>query len=152
MQRFFKKHQTVSLLACELAILMVGIILFNFGLSINRQYNNSITVNATITNIHTSDPIDAGDSYSHTYYGNYSVNGENYTNKLLETFYNGSHDPKHKIGDTIDIKVNSENPNKIATDGGLLLFLGLSIIIFTIAIWVIAIFKSFIKVALIMES
>ena len=101
--------------------LVVGIILFSLGGYQNIQYEEkSLLVNATITDIKTVDDTDDGPiSYKHTYYGEYTIDGKCYSNKKLTTKYTSSHLPDDKIGSTIGIHVNPENPNKQVAEGGL---------------------------------
>ena len=71
----------------SIIFLIVGIILLSIGYYQNTKYEKkSIVVNATITRIKSVDDTDDGPiSYRHTYYGSYTVNGKEYTDKKLET-------------------------------------------------------------------
>ena len=116
----------------HIILLIVGIILFSLGIYQNIQYEEkSLLVSATITDIKTEDDTDDGPiSYKHIYYGEYTIDGKYYSNKKLATKYTNSHLPDHKIGNTIEIHVNSKNPNKQVAEGGLFIMGGFVLIIY----------------------
>ena len=116
--------------------LIIGIIIFIMGAYQNTQYEeHSLNVEATITRVKTVDDTDDGPiSYKHTYYGDYTVDGKEYTNKKLDTKYNSSHIPDLHEGDTIEIKVYPDNPSKKVAEGGIFIMLGFGIMIYNIIV------------------
>ncbi len=112
--------------------LFVGLILFALGGYQNTQYeDNSLLVSATITDIKTKDDTDDGPiSYKHTYYGEYTVDGKHYSNKKLTTKYTSTSLPDLSRGDTIEIRVNPNNPDKQVAEGGLFIVGGFVLIIY----------------------
>ena len=114
--------------------LIVGIVLFIMGSYQNTQYEeHSLTVSATITSVKTVDDTDDGPiSYKHTYYGDYTVDGKQYTNKKLESKYNSSHIPDLHKGDTIEIRVYPDNPSKKVPEGGWFITVGFIMVVYNI--------------------
>ena len=112
--------------------LLIGLILLALGGYQNTQYEeNSLLVSATITDIKTVEDTDDGPiSYKHTYYGEYTVDGKHYSNKKLETKYTSSHLPDLSRGNTIEIHVNPDNPDKQVAEGGLFIMGGFALIIY----------------------
>lgn len=113
-------------------LLIIGIVIFVLGGYQNIQYeDHSLVVAATITDIKTVDNSDGPTSYSHTYYGDYSVEGINYTHKKLKTSHTGYSYPDLSRGDIIEIIVDPDNPGKRVTDGGLFVMGGLGLIVYS---------------------
>ena len=114
--------------------LIIGIIIFILGSYQNTQYEeHSLIVDATITRVKTVDDTDDGPiSYEHTYYGDYTVDGKEYTNKKLAKKYNSSHIPDLHEGDTIEIRVNPDKPSKMVPEGGWFIMVGFGITIYNI--------------------
>ena len=107
--------------------------MFSLGGYQNMQYEeHSIIVDAKITDIKTVDDTDGGPvSYKHTYYGSYTINGKEYTNKKLTTKYTGSFMSDLHRGDTIEIRVDPSNPNHKVADGGLFIVGGFVLIVYS---------------------
>ena len=110
--------------------LIIGIILMSIGFYRFIQYeDHSVVVNAVVTDIKTKDTTD--DEYVHTYYGKYTVNGKEYTDVKLEKSYSASSfDYKYHVGDTIEVRVNPENPAKKVSDGGFFSTVGFVIVVY----------------------
>lgn len=78
----------------QIIILIVGIVMFALGGYQNIQYEeHSLVIDAVITDIETDYDSDDVTSYSHTYYGEYTVEGKKYTNVKLKTSYTNSSSP-----------------------------------------------------------
>ena len=116
----------------HIILLIIGIVLFFLGGYQNVQYEeHSLLVNATITEIKTIDDTDDGPiTYKHTYYGMYTVDGKEYTDKKLATRYTSSFIPDQKKGDTVEIRVYPDNPEKQVAEGGLFSVLGTGLIVY----------------------
>lgn len=125
------KKKTNNKKTLPVILLILGIILFLLGSYQNDVYENgSLQVQATVTDIRTTDETDDGPvSYKHVYYGEYTANGKTYTDKKLHTAYTGSSKPKYSRGDTIEITVNPENPGKKVAEGGIFLIVGFILIL-----------------------
>lgn len=120
----------------HIIILIIGIVVFGMGIYQNTQYEeNSLMVTATITDIKTVDETDEGPiSYEHTYYGEYTVDGEEYSNKKLKTSHTSSITPDFNEGDTIDIRVQIDDPSKKVAEGGLFIVGGFTVTIYSIVV------------------
>lgn len=116
----------------KLILLLLGIVILVVGCHKNIQYeDHSIVVNATVTEIDTDQDLDTY-RYTHHYYGDYTVDGTEYTHKLLDTKYTDSSRSGSYVGDTIEIRVNPDKPNRRSTDGGLFIVGGVVLIVFGI--------------------
>lgn len=110
--------------------LAVGAIVFCVGLGINFIYENkSVAVEAVITGVDTTDTSD-GD-YRDAYYGTYTVDGETVTDKKLCTLYRSpGEDYAHPVGDTYELRVNPDRPNRKAPEGGVFGVVGLVLVVY----------------------
>lgn len=112
--------------------LIIGLVILALGGYQNVRYEeHSLLVTAVITDVKTEDDTDDGPtSYKHTYYGDYVVDGETYTDKKLDTSYTGSHIPDKHAGDTVEIRVYPDNPAVQVAEGALFIMVGLALTIF----------------------
>lgn len=112
--------------------LLVSIVILILGFYQNNRYEyHSITVNATVTKVDTYRDDDEGPiKYHHTYYGKYTVNGKTYKNKKLASNYTDADRPSHPKGSTIEIRVNSKNPDKKVPEGGIFIVVGVLMTIY----------------------
>lgn len=113
-----------------LIILIVGAILAGLGFYQFVQYEeNSIVVDAVVTDIKTKE--DSEGDFIHTYYGKYTVNGKEYTNVKLQKGYSESrYDYNLHVGDTVELRVNPQNPAKKVAEGGLFGTVGLVMVVY----------------------
>ena len=116
--------------------LLVGLVLFALGMHQNIQYeDNSLRVYATITDINTEDHSDDGPaSYLHTYYGEYTVDGKRYANMKLDSKFSSSWEPQYSRGDTIEIQVTPNKPEKQMANGDLFGVAGFALIVYNLSV------------------
>ena len=116
----------------KLILLLLGIVLLFIGCNKNTEYEDrSVIVNAIVTEIDTDQDLDTH-RYEHRYYGDYTVDGKEYTHKLLDTKYTDSSFSGSYVGDTMEIRVKRDKPNRRSTDGGLFIVGGVVLIVFGI--------------------
>ncbi len=115
----------------HIIFLVIGIVLVSLGFVQFWQYeNNSITVEATITDIKTHEVNDdSTDRYRYTYYGDYTVDGKEYKNVKLKTEYSSEMYPDNHVGDKMELVVNAENPGRKMTEGGIFGTVGLVMVV-----------------------
>ena len=108
--------------------LIVGIVVFSLGLYQFWQYEeNSLEVSAVITDIKSRE---TDDGYRHVYYGEYTVDGEKYTDVKLDSGYTDSMFPDRVVGDTVDIVVSASSPGGKMTEGGFFGVVGLALMLY----------------------
>lgn len=118
----------------KLILLIIGIVILVVGCRKNIQYeDHSIVVNAIVTEIDTDQDLDDYD-YTHYYYGDYTIDGKEYTHQLLDTKYSDSSWSGSYVGDTIEIRVKPDKPGRRSTDGGLFIVGGVLLIVYSIFI------------------
>ena len=107
----------------KIICLVIGILITVLGfIQFWRYENNSITVEATVTEIRTREDTDSdntGDRYSHVYYGEYTIDGKKYDKVHLKTEHSNDMMPKNHKGDEIEIVVDSSNPGRKMAEGGI---------------------------------
>ena len=113
----------------KLLLLLLGIVLLFIGCSKNTEYEDrSVIVNATITEIDSDQDLDTY-RYKHRFYGDYTIDGKEYTHKLLDTKYTDSSYSGSYVGATMEIRVKRDKPNRRSTDGGLFIVGGIVLIV-----------------------
>ncbi len=115
----------------KIICLIIGIVLTVLGFIQFWNYeNSSITVEATVTEIR--DRVQSMDDvcdYRYVYYGEYTVDGEKYEKVKLKTEQTNDPEPKHKIGDKLEIVVDSKNPGHKMAEGGVFGTVGIVMIV-----------------------
>ena len=115
----------------SVVFLFIGIVLTCLGFYQFWQYeNNSVTVEATVSDIETKEgDSDSASAFRHIYYGDYTVDGKEYKNKKLATRYSNEYMPDMHIGDKIEIVVDASNPGRRMTEGGIFGMVGLVMVV-----------------------
>lgn len=93
-------------------------------MKIASTLKNSDTVIAEITSIHSEYNSD-DDSYWYVYYGDYVIDGREYSNVKLMNGYESNDRAEYNDGDYISVKVNHDNPPKVNGDGKRWIVIGL---------------------------
>lgn len=96
-------------LFCSLfGIICIAVGIWNYTANINETNNNTITVEATISNIKEEYYINSGHEkvYNYRVYVDYNYDNVEYENKEINLSSN-----LHKTGDVIKIKLNPEKPD-----------------------------------------
>ncbi len=113
-------------------ILIIGILIFLVGCIFPYRYEKAIEegyeVEATVTDIveRAQTAAEAGpDDTSYTLYGDYTIDGKEYTHVKLGKNYSDS----HYIGEKLKVVVNPDNPGKPMFEGGILCTVGFLIAI-----------------------
>ena len=108
--------------------LLLGIAVFLVGCIQPSRYEqakeNGYEVDAVVTRVEEgTDPGMDGvpDSIVYTYYGDYEVDGKQYTNKKLQKGYDHQ---TYCVGDTIRIVVDPNNPGVTMFEGGVICTIG----------------------------
>lgn len=113
-------------LVIAIILLVIGFFVTISGAGANMKYRkNTIECDAVITRVNTE--VDNGGEfteYDHTYYGDYVVDGKEYTNIELDKTHGGSSEPEYSEGETIKIKVWKDSPEKIAGNGTIYYIVG----------------------------
>ncbi len=102
-----------------IVLLIIGVLFIGVGCVGDNDYEeNSIECVATITDINSKTVQgETGNSYEHRYYGSYVINDKTYTDVQILYRNTDSKTPKYSVGETITIRVDSDNPSQLAKSG-----------------------------------
>ncbi len=117
--------------------MILGIIALLFGsIQGSRHEKEGIQLTVTISDIKTSEDFSdvVNELYTHTYYADYTYNGKEYTHVEVSKTRTSSWLPTKKVGDTIDIVLDPDDPEKMSSDGGILSVIGCITIIVCIVL------------------
>ncbi len=108
-----------SCVAFGIVLLVIGVLLIGIGCIGDSDYeDNSIECVATITDMDFKAVHgETGYYYEYRYYGSYVINDKTYTDVQILYRYTDSETPEYIVGDTITIRVDGDNPSRLAKSG-----------------------------------
>ncbi len=123
-----KKWKKIFLII-SIVLFVIGVLFAIIGIYTDKNYKeNSMACDAVITNVKTESSSDEWTSYSHRYYGEYTIDDKIYSDiEILKTETHSSK-PDYQIGQIIRIKVDGDNPSKLAEKGTIPYIIGFSLL------------------------